>query len=43
VRQRDDDDVVADDLVWQREWKAVEHRNAPITPVFSLRSRLGKP
>jgi hypothetical protein len=41
VCQREDDGVVADDLLRKREREA-EHGNTPIAAVFPLRSRLGK-
>jgi hypothetical protein len=43
VRQRENDDVVADDLIREREREAIEQDDAPIVSMFPLRSRQGEP
>jgi hypothetical protein len=42
VCEREDDDLVADDLVRQRERESIEHCDAPIPSMLPLRSRLRK-
>jgi hypothetical protein len=43
VRQRNDDDVVTDDLVRQREREAIEHSNTAIVSGVSMAEPLREP
>jgi hypothetical protein len=40
VGECQDHDLVADDLVRQREWEARQYRNSPIRAVLSLQRRV---